>query len=142
MNSNNINFKDEIKKAFKFKSEDEKDDFRADVIHINIIQSVLDQMKKQNLTKADIAKSLNISKSFITQLFSGNKLLNLKFIAKLERILNCKFHAEFKEKYRLNLSGIEDKFETYTQDSIHYQGNELTCINTNISSKLNDRIAA
>lgn len=94
---NHLNKK--LKEVFEFKSNDEIDEFRADVIHLDIIHEIKNIMDERGITKAELAKKLNTSKSFITQLFAGDKLLNLKTIAKLERILEVNFTAHFSNKH-------------------------------------------
>lgn len=92
-----INLNKELKKIFAFKSQDEKDEFKSDLIHIDLIHQIYLRMKLLNISKAELARELNTSKSFITQLFTGNKHLNLKLIAKISRILKLKFIPQFKE---------------------------------------------
>jgi ribosome-binding protein aMBF1 (putative translation factor) len=57
-------------------------------------------MEKNNWSKADLAKKLNTSKSFITQLFYGDKLINLKTLAKIQQISNFKFRIAIQENIK------------------------------------------
>ena len=93
MNSNKNKKKNQYKlKSFlSFKNDDEKLEFEAEIIHLDIINCVLGMMKEKGITKAELARELKTSKSYITQLFSGDKLINLKLLAKLQRIFNVKF---------------------------------------------------
>ncbi|HRE40627.1 MAG TPA: helix-turn-helix domain-containing protein [Ignavibacteria bacterium] len=95
MTSKKNNLNEELKKIFAFESQDEKDEFQADILHMDLIHQIYLRMKFLGLSKADLAKELKTSKSFITQLFSGDKHLNLKLIAKLSRILGLKLNTEF-----------------------------------------------
>jgi transcriptional regulator with XRE-family HTH domain len=45
----------------------------------------------RNWDKKTLAKKLNISPAYISNLFSGNKFLNLEFLAKLEKLFNVGF---------------------------------------------------
>ncbi|HCN36697.1 MAG TPA: hypothetical protein DIS94_03175 [Bacteroidetes bacterium] len=97
MTSKKINLNEELKKIYSNESQDEKDEFQAEILHMEIIHQIYLRMKLLGLSKSDIAKELKTSKSFITQLFSGDKLLNLKLIAKFSRILGLKMNPQFNE---------------------------------------------
>jgi hypothetical protein len=93
MNSikNKKELEEKLKSVVRFKNDNDKLVFETEILHLNIINEILVLMEKNNFNKADIAKLLNTSKSYITQLFSGDKLINLKMLAKLQRIFNVKF---------------------------------------------------
>jgi ribosome-binding protein aMBF1 (putative translation factor) len=94
MNSTNKN-SDRLKEILKFRTEDDKIDFLTEALHLDIIAEVENLMEKREISRAELAKKLNTSKSYITQLFTGDKLLNLKTIVKLGKILNANVKFEF-----------------------------------------------
>lgn len=55
-------------------------------------------MKQEGLSKKNLAEKLDTSKSYITQLFSGDKLLNIKTLAKIEQNLNINFAIKAEPK--------------------------------------------
>lgn len=96
MNSKKINKKEEILKQFEsllaFKDDNEKLEFEASKIHLDFIEELSKMMEEQRMSKSELAEKLGTSKSYITQIFSGDKMVNLVFIAKIQRILNVKFN--------------------------------------------------
>ncbi|MFA7567233.1 MAG: helix-turn-helix transcriptional regulator [Alkalispirochaeta sp.] len=90
-----------------FASVNEKERFQlaADGIQIDIINITLEKMRKLGLSKADIAKKLGVSRSYVSQLFSCDKRMNLITLAKLESILHTRFvvSASYSERYDLSL---------------------------------------
>jgi transcriptional regulator with XRE-family HTH domain len=66
---------------------------------MDILQKVIELMKnsKNVSNKTELAKRLGKSKGFVSQLFSGDKILNLRMIAQLEEIFNSKFIPSFKD---------------------------------------------
>ena len=80
---------------FSFKNEKERINFMADRIQLDILARMSDIMKKKNISRSDIAEKLNVSKSFVSQLFSCDKRLNLKTLARLEKVLGADFHGDF-----------------------------------------------
>ncbi len=53
-------------------------------------------MEEQQLSKADLAKKLKTSKSYITQLFIGDKLINLSLLARIQTVFNVSFEIVLK----------------------------------------------
>lgn len=85
----------EYKRLFAFENDKERLNFFADRIQLDILASVADMMKKMEITQSDIAEKLKVSKSFVSQLFSCDKRLNLKTLARLEQVLGAEFHGAF-----------------------------------------------
>ncbi|MCF6270995.1 MAG: helix-turn-helix domain-containing protein [Melioribacteraceae bacterium] len=86
----------ELGEALKFKNEDDRIDVKASFIQLEILDEVKEIMKAKNLSRKDLAKKMGRTPSFVSQLFSGDKSLNLKMIAKLQEIFDAKFVASFK----------------------------------------------
>ncbi len=97
MSSNNLTYEERVYNLLSFKDNDEKLDFETEIIHIEIINQILNLMEDKNISKAYLARVLGTSKSYITQLFTGDKILNLKLLAKLQRIFNIKFNISCKD---------------------------------------------
>jgi len=89
---------DIMKDIFTFENDDEKLQFEAEIIHLDIMNEIKILMDAKNIKKADLAKKLKTSKGYITQLFSGDKLINLKTIAKIQQIFDVKLTNRFIEK--------------------------------------------
>ncbi|HQF43250.1 MAG TPA: helix-turn-helix transcriptional regulator [Ignavibacteriaceae bacterium] len=79
-----------------FKSSEDKLNFKAIAIQLDILAEVDNIMQERKISRKELADKLGKSKSFISQLFSGDKMLNLKMIAQLQEILECKFQPAFK----------------------------------------------
>ncbi|MCK5808776.1 helix-turn-helix transcriptional regulator [bacterium] len=86
---------DVIKEAFSFENDDERTQFEAEMIHLDVMNELQELMRIHNMNKSELAKRLMTSKGYITQLFSGDKLINLKSIAKLQQIFNVKLKLQF-----------------------------------------------
>lgn len=77
-----------ISNHLKFKNEEEIISHYADCISLDIVYELKKVMEQKNMNKVELAKLLGTSKSYITQLFSGDKLINLKLLGKIKRKLN------------------------------------------------------
>lgn len=86
--------------------------------YLSEVDRLIDEMK---MSKKELAEKLGVSASYITQLFKGEKILNLEMIAKLQIAFNLKFDIEAKEFIDKSLPLDEpimiclnnDIFETY-----------------------------
>ena len=108
MTSNNKQkeIKERLKSLLSFDDENDKLEFETSLIHLDIIDNIIELMNERGYTKARLAKELKTSKSYITQLFSGDKLVNLHLIAKLQRIFGVKFSFNW---------NIVDEYEEYNE---------------------------
>ncbi|OQX79671.1 MAG: hypothetical protein B6D61_03185 [Bacteroidetes bacterium 4484_249] len=107
-------------------TKDEKIEFEAQIIHLDFIARLKDSMDSKGIkTKKELAKLLETSQSYVTQLFSGEKLLNLKLLAKLQSVLDTKYLV-VSEKYLRNKSNIESTLLKKGYDRLHFNGREIT----------------
>ena len=95
--------------SVSFASTNDKERFQlaADGIQIDIVNIVLDKMKKEGLSKADIAEKLGVSRSYVSQLFSCDKRINLTTLAKLQTTLRTRFLVTASDSERYDLSVVE-----------------------------------
>lgn len=91
----------EFDNLFEFESNDEKWRIEAKVLVSRFLSLVEQKMDSEKISKKDLADKIDTSASFITQLFKGNKLPNLITLAKIQDVLNIKFHISL-EKQNFN----------------------------------------
>ena len=93
---------------FAFKNAKDKLQFEAEMMHLDIMYEIQCLMEKhENMTKSELANKLVVSKGYLTQLFTGDKLINLKTMAKLQRIFNIKFFISHESIEKLRLQAME-----------------------------------
>ncbi len=101
MNSNNkTSFEELLEEAESFigsKTKQEKLEFDANALQLDIMHQIQDLMVAEGISRKQLADLLGKSKSFISQLFSCDKSLNLKTIVQFQEIFNKKFIPVFKE---------------------------------------------
>ena len=97
------NLQQQMKEILSFKNDKERLQFEAEIINLDIMHKVQCLMDENKINKTELAKQLNISKGYITQLFTADKLINLKTLAKLQRIFKVKFDMEYEtlKKFRM-----------------------------------------
>jgi transcriptional regulator with XRE-family HTH domain len=76
---------------FTFKNKKEELKHEATMIMFRFLSEV-ERITDNNLSKKDLAKLIDTSASYVTQLFNGDKLLNFLKLAKLQDALNIKFN--------------------------------------------------
>jgi len=81
-------------------NETEKIEFAASQIHHLLIQKIIERMKEVKMTQSELALKMNVSKGFISQLWTGDKLINLKQLAQIIKILDSYISIEIEEKHK------------------------------------------
>ena len=76
-----------------FDSDEEREEFAAERLQLDILHVVSTQMRRSGLTRSDLAGHLGVSKSYVSQLFAGDTPLNLRTLAKIERALGTRFQV-------------------------------------------------
>lgn len=64
---------------------------RAEILSFRFISEIDRLMEQENMTKKELAQLLGTSASYITQLFKGDKLLNMEILARIECIFEVQF---------------------------------------------------
>jgi len=86
------NLEDRIKSLFEFKNDEQKFEFEKLVLQTEFMLFIADLMKKSGIeNRAQLAAKLDISESMVSQLFSGDKSINMDILTKLQRIFDIRF---------------------------------------------------
>lgn len=83
-----------LQSALEFGSDVEKLKFETEMLHLDTMKVIEVLMKQKRMNKKELAHKLGVSQSFITQLFTAEKLINYKILAKLQRIFETKFSLD------------------------------------------------
>lgn len=81
----------EFAELFEFKTEGEQIDHEARVIMFRFLSEIEKLTGSDQGFKKRLARTLKVSQSYITQLYNGDKLINLKMLAKLQKDLGITF---------------------------------------------------
>lgn len=96
----NLKNKEAIQDAFNdlFAFEDDKEEIKhkAHILMFRFLSEIEEITEERKLKKKDLAKIIGTSPSYVTQLFRGDKLINLETLAKLEKGLNIDFEIKIK----------------------------------------------
>jgi len=125
-----------MKKLLQFETDEQKLQFEAEMIHLDIVFQIIRKMEEKDMNKSELAQKLKTSKGYITQLFTGDKLLNLKTLAKLQRIFNAKFKIDFVEKRKAldeqlfrvikeHSSHLDEYLRDYKKSHLSYDNSDI-----------------
>ena len=85
----------EFEGLFTFSDEKEELDHEAYMIMFRFLSEIEKyQVAGKDLKKKELASKLGVSPSYITQLFNGDKLLNLTMLAKIQKAFNITFEIK------------------------------------------------
>src|ERR1017187_2459486 len=66
--------------------------FEEGIINTDMMSVVSELMKGNSIkTREELAEKLNVSASYVSQLFAGSKKFNVPLLAKLQRVFNVSF---------------------------------------------------
>lgn len=91
------------------KTDEEQIDHRAQIFSAIFLSEAEKAMDRKNWTRKKLAKEIGTSASYLTQLFRGDRLLNFKNVAKIERALDLEY--EITEKS--NKKEKKQEFDEY-----------------------------
>jgi transcriptional regulator with XRE-family HTH domain len=96
--------------AFESLFENFENDYEneAKIIASKILSGISEITDKKDLKRKDIADLIGTSASYLTQLYRGNKILNLVTLAKLKNKLNLNIELKITEKKYDNLNSDYD----------------------------------
>ena len=94
----NWNHSEEIKEAFKDlltpETENDKLELETRLLMAQFLDGIEAAMHEKKMRKKDLAHLIGTSPSFITQIFRGNKVVNLETLCKISLALDLRFVVE------------------------------------------------
>lgn len=106
----------EFEELFSFKSKEEELEHEAKLLMFRFLSELEKLNGDRPIKKKDLAIALGTSPSYITQLFRGDKLINLASLAKIEKAYNITFEItasqnEHSENADLDKSDLSGEFD-------------------------------
>lgn len=105
LNSKNLE-SEEIIQEFQFlfdKTAEDQIDHRAHMLSFNFLSEIEKALDNKGWKRKHLAEHIGTSASYLTQLFRGDRLLNLKTIAKIENALHLKFEVFETNNFQIDL---------------------------------------
>lgn len=85
----------EFDDLFAFQSKEDEIEHESKMIMFRFL-SELERLNGKPIKKKDLAKALETSPGYITQLFRGDKLINLTMLAKIQDVFDIRFEITAK----------------------------------------------
>lgn len=98
-NSEGKNVQEKFRDLLKPDTYQEKIELDALLLAAPYLEMIQDKMEEMNMKKKDLAKELNTSPSYITQLMNTNKMLNFTILARIAEVLDLKFQVSLKSEF-------------------------------------------
>ena len=92
----NLNSKEEIQKAYSANFGSDENDIKHEtsMLMYRFLSEIERLSEEKSLNRKELATAIGTSASYITQLFRGNKIINLETIAKFQKIFDVKFEIK------------------------------------------------
>lgn len=102
-NTNYSKISEGFNDIFKFDNEKDKLELDSKIISAKFLSEIQISAEKKGIkNRKDLAKLIGTSASYLTQLYRGNKVLNLLMLAKIQKALNIKFEISLNYDYTKN----------------------------------------
>ncbi len=91
MNFEKENSLTKLNQMLEFKSNKEKGRLEEELLSLKFIATLEELLEQNDVNRTELAQILESSKSYVSQVFSGEKMLNIRTLAKIQRELNVSF---------------------------------------------------
>jgi len=108
---------------FSFNNKEEELEHEAKMIMFRFLSELDKLFIEKPIKKKDLAKAINTSSSYITQLYHGDKVINLLTLSKIQEAYNLTFEI----KAKLNSENYKEEIE----NSNHQFKSTNSCVDTN-----------
>jgi transcriptional regulator with XRE-family HTH domain len=108
------NISPEFENLFTFKTKDDETEHEAKMLMFRFLSELEKLNGDKPFKKKDLAKALKTSPSYITQLFNGDKLINLTTLAKIQEAYKICFEIKakpFAENYKAEIENTYKNFK-------------------------------
>lgn len=105
----------EFENLFSFKNKEEELEHEAKMIMFRFLSELDKLFAEKPIRKKELAEAINTSASFVTQLYRGDKLVNLLILAKIQEAYNLTFEIKAKfnsENYKEKIELSNSKFNS------------------------------
>ncbi len=122
MSTQKLNNPEEIRREFDKlfdQSPEEQIEHRAQLLSAIFLSEVEKELDRMGWTRKRLAKEIGTSASYLTQLFRGDRLLNLKTVAKIEQVLQITFEIRAKRSKQENPPETEVQKKRESKDVIN-----------------------
>jgi ribosome-binding protein aMBF1 (putative translation factor) len=93
------------KYKLNFTSE-EKQRFEEIKIQLDFLRLIQKEMNYQDMSRQDLANILGVNRSFVSQLFSGSKKINLRIIQKMKDALGIEISITVKKRQQQKMKAL------------------------------------
>jgi transcriptional regulator with XRE-family HTH domain len=91
MNFEKKNSLNKLNQMLEFKSSNQKAKLEEELLSLKFIATIEELLEQNDVNRSDLANILDSSKSYVSQVFSGDKMINIRILAKIQRALNVSF---------------------------------------------------
>ena len=117
------NISPEFENLFTFKTKDDETEHEAKMLMFRFLSELEKLNGDKPFKKKDLAKSLKTSPSYITQLFNGDKLINLTTLAKIQEAYKICFEIKAKPFADNYSAEVENHYKNFSPSSNYFEKN-------------------
>lgn len=98
------------------KNEKDKLELDKEMLSARFLSEIQMYLEAKDISRKDFAKKMGMSASFVSQLFTSDKLVSMEFLAKVQQKLSLKFYVSTIDQ--VNIENFTDKVTMHIMDEI------------------------
>lgn len=76
---------DSIQKALSFKNKKEEIRLLSEIVNYDYVNSIKESLQVRDILASDVASKIGVSRSYVSQIFNGTRMVNIPFITRIRR---------------------------------------------------------
>ncbi|GAA4308005.1 helix-turn-helix transcriptional regulator [Compostibacter hankyongensis] len=129
----------EFEDLFSFKNKEEELEHEAKMIMFRFLSELEKLNPEKPIKKKELAKAIDTSASYVTQLYQGDKLINLLTLAKIQDAYNLSFEIKAKHNAENYKEEVEQNYQSFAPQTNWTDKNGYwVCIDKNPDYKSED----
>lgn len=110
MNSKENKSLDKLNKMLAVRSKKEVSRLEEELLNLKFVAAIEDIMEQKGINQTQLSEMLESSKSYVSQLFSGYKMLNIRTLSKIQKSLGITFKVDIIDNQRTAFENVNCEF--------------------------------
>jgi antitoxin component HigA of HigAB toxin-antitoxin module len=115
---------DIIQRSLRPSNDNEEIEMLSEIVNLDYVNAIKKALSDRNILPTDVASSIKVSKSYVSQIFNGSRMLNINFITRIRREFNISLELVDTAKYISSVTfysfNLEQKQESQFTEDVAY----------------------
>lgn len=99
-----IKRKDALANSLSFNNKKEEIKILSEIVNQDFVDAIKSSLESRNISQTNLAKEIGVSKSYVSQVFNGNRHVNMSFITRIRRKYEIPLELVDTSRYYSNIT--------------------------------------